>query len=136
MNGHFIFLKNGRRERRRTVSSCLRVGPRAQLAVFYKIFKTTSPLGLPTQLVVNRTTMDYITCPQTKSQYKVNVAVCQHCKHLKTCADYRTYIQPPLFPGTSRSRTTNRTIMRKNLGRTRPEVLEMPHKTEQLTLDL
>jgi len=41
--------------------------------------------------------MDYITCNHKKSNPKINVLVCEKCRHMKKCADYSRYIQPLLF---------------------------------------
>jgi hypothetical protein len=41
---------------------------------------------------------NYITCNHTKSKYRISVVICQTCKRMKSCPDYRHYRQPSLFP--------------------------------------
>ncbi len=41
---------------------------------------------------------DYITCTHTKSKHRISVAICETCKRMKNCPDYRDYRQPSLFP--------------------------------------
>ena len=41
---------------------------------------------------------DYITCNHTKSKYRISVLICEACKRMKKCPDYRDYRQPSLFP--------------------------------------
>lgn len=79
--------------------------------------------------------MDYITCLHTKSQYKVSVAVCRHCKRMHTCAGYQAYLQPSLFPRASEI-TIKATARKKHSRTTGSKISDLPHKPEQFTLDL
>lgn len=42
--------------------------------------------------------MDFIVCHSKKAMPKVNVSVCEKCKHRRSCEDYSRYRQPLLFP--------------------------------------
>jgi hypothetical protein len=46
--------------------------------------------------------MAYIVCRRKKSRPKTSVSVCERCSHNRSCSDYRSYVQPPLFPGLTR----------------------------------
>lgn len=43
--------------------------------------------------------MEYITCNHRRSKPKVSVDVCEKCKRMKRCSDYKDYRQPFLYPG-------------------------------------
>lgn len=40
----------------------------------------------------------FITCSRTKSKHRISVVICETCKWMKNCPDYRAYRQPSLFP--------------------------------------
>jgi len=82
--------------------------------------------------------MDYITCNRTKSKYKVSVAICSVCKRKKKCPDYKSYIQPALFPEAVTAKRMTKAMFRKHRKPrgTKPDLLELPDRPEQLTLNI
>ena len=56
---------------------------------------------------------DYITCPHTKSKYRISVAICETCKRMKTCPDYRDYRQPSLFPAELKRQRITKAMYRR-----------------------
>ncbi|HPI91602.1 MAG TPA: hypothetical protein PLT09_00795 [Deltaproteobacteria bacterium] len=40
----------------------------------------------------------YLTCPRRKGNPKVAIEVCRACRRNKSCRQYYTYRNPPLFP--------------------------------------
>jgi hypothetical protein len=76
--------------------------------------------------------MDYITCNHKKSRPKVSIGVCQKCKRSSTCADYASYVQPPLFPDLIKTRPGK--YRKSKLFKLK--AAEIPGKPEQLTFDM
>lgn len=76
--------------------------------------------------------MDYITCNRTNSKPRVNVKICEKCRHSNMCPDYGNYIQPLLFP------TLNKVMQREKVigKRIRQKTAEVTDKQEQLTLNI
>jgi hypothetical protein len=56
---------------------------------------------------------DYITCSRAKSKYRISVAICETCKWMKSCPDYRTYRQPSLFPEQLRRQRITKAMYRR-----------------------
>ncbi len=77
--------------------------------------------------------MDYITCNHKKSNPKINVLVCQKCRHMKKCADYSRYIQPSLSPGFAREMKNKKTAKPK---RVKLESIPLSDKQGQLPLEM
>ncbi len=82
--------------------------------------------------------MDYITCNHTKSRYRVSVEICSVCKRMRMCADYRSYLQPSLFPEALNAKGITKAMFRKrNKQRTTNlNPSEPPYKPEQLLLNI
>jgi len=77
--------------------------------------------------------MDYIICNHKKSNPKINVLVCEKCRHMRKCADYSRYIQPLLSPGFAKEMTNKKTIKPK---RVKLESVPLSDKQGQLSLEM
>jgi hypothetical protein len=70
--------------------------------------------------------MDYITCNRKKSKPWVNVKICEKC-------DYKSYIQPSLFPGFAKEITNKKTTKPK---RVKLKSIPLSDKQGQLSLEM
>jgi hypothetical protein len=80
--------------------------------------------------------MDYITCPHSKSEYKVSVQICEVCKRKKKCSDYWNYLQPPLFPQALIPKADFMYKRKKRPRNTALEICEALEGPEQLPLNI
>ena len=62
---------------------------------------------------------DYITCPRTKSEYRISVVICETCKRMKSCPDYRAYRQPSLFPEVLKRQKITKAMYRRRTNKAR-----------------
>jgi len=76
--------------------------------------------------------MPYITCTHKKSHHKVYVAKCEKCKGIK-CLDYRSYVQPTLFPGIAKELTIRKAIKPKRI---KTETIPLQNGPEQLSFEM
>ena len=76
--------------------------------------------------------MPYITCTRKKSHHKVDVAKCHKCKGIK-CPDYRSYVQPALFPGIAKELTIRKAFKPKRI---KAETIPLQNSTEQLSFEM
>jgi len=77
--------------------------------------------------------MDYIICNHKKSNPKINVLVCEKCRHRRKCADYNGYIQPSLFPEFAKEMINKKTTKPK---RVKLKSIPLSDKQGQLSLEM
>jgi len=77
------------------------------------------------------------TCNRKKSKPRVNVKICEKCRHIRKCADYGSYIQPSLFLDL-KGKTITREIYRRGVRPNRDEsdYNNRRNELEQMVLEL
>ena len=60
---------------------------------------------------------NYITCPHTKSKYRISVVICETCKWMRNCPDYKAYRQPSLFPGVLKRQKITKAMYRRRINK-------------------
>lgn len=82
---------------------------------------------------------DYIICNHKRSKARVKVDVCEQCKRMAKCPDYKDYIQASLFPDFFKKMITTKAAHRKAVkspSMVKPKNVEMQSKQKQLALNL
>ena len=82
---------------------------------------------------------DYIICNHKRSKARVKVDVCEQCKRMAKCSDYKGYIQPSLFPDFVKEMKVTKDAYRravKSPSMMKSKNTEIHSKHKQLTLNL
>jgi hypothetical protein len=77
--------------------------------------------------------MAFIICTHKRSRPKISPSVCKKCSRIKTCHDYKDFVDPPLFPDLSNDVIKTWTIPRKKHVITEPK--EIADAQVQLTFN-
>ena len=82
---------------------------------------------------------DYIICNHKRSKARVKVDICEQCKRMAKCPDYKDYIQASLFPDFVKEMITTKAAYRKAVkspSMMKSKNIEPQSKHKQLALNL